>query len=150
MTFLDSTTALPCPDARPEFYDGVVAKRGFAWAVDTALITLMTLAAGILTLGAGLLLWPVFFVAIGALYRIATISGASATWGMRLLGVELRGPDGERLDPLQAVLHVAGYYASWLFFLLPGFASIAAMFATPRRQGLTDLVLGTAAINRPD
>ena len=64
------------------------------------------------------------------------------------MGIELRGHDGERLDGLQAALHVGGYYLSVAFFL-PILASIGAMFVTGRRQGLTDLVLGTAAINRP-
>jgi uncharacterized RDD family membrane protein YckC len=146
----DRPTALPCPEAQPEFYDGVLAKRGLAWIVDTVLITVFTLAAGILTLTVGLFLWPIFFLTIGALYRVATIAGGSATWGMRLMGIELRGPDGGRLDPVQAMLHVGGYYASWAFFLLPGLVSIGAIMATPRRQGLSDLVLGTAAINRPD
>ena len=141
-------TGLPCPEARPEFYDGVVAKRGLAWVVDTVLITLATLLAGILTLTVGLFLWPLFFTVIGATYRIATLTTRSATLGMRLVGIELRAPDGGRLDPMQATLHVGGYYASWIA-VLPGLVSLGAMIATPRRQGLTDLVLGTAAINRP-
>ena len=150
MTFTTYATALPCPAERPEFYDGVLAKRGLAWVVDTFVITLMTLAAGVLTLTVGLFLWPFFFLAVGVLYRVATLASGSATWGMRLLGIELRGPDGHRLDGMQAVLHVSGYYASVLFALLPALASIGAMVVTDRRQGLTDLVLGTAAINRPD
>lgn len=142
-------TALPCPEAQPAFYDGVLAKRAIAWFSDTILITGMTLLAGIATLTVGLFLWPLFFLAIGAAYRISTLASGSATWGMRLMGIELRGPDGGRLDGAQAALHVAGYYASWTFAIVPGLASLVAMVVTGRRQGLTDLVLGTAAINRP-
>ena len=142
-------SALPCPDHRPEFYEGVLAKRAIAWGIDTLVITAMTIVAGILTLTVAFFLWPLVFVAIGALYRVATLAQGSATWGMRAMGIELRGPDCGRLDPMQATLHVAGYYAAWMFMVLPGLASIGAMIATPRRQGLSDLALGTAAINRP-
>ncbi|WP_308915157.1 RDD family protein [Jannaschia sp. LMIT008] len=144
------TDGLPCPERRPEFYDGIVAKRAIAWVIDVALITAMTFAVGILTLTVGFFLWPLFSLAIGVLYRVATLSGRSATWGMRLMGIELRDGRGERFDGLHAVLHVAGYYASILFMVLPALASAVAMLVTDRRQGLTDLVLGTAAINRPD
>ena len=148
MTVLTHATALPCPQAEPEFYDGILVKRGLAWLVDATLITVLTLVAGIATLTVGLFLWPLFFTVIGATYRIAALTTRSATLGMRLMGIELRAPDGERLDPMQATLHVGGYYASWIA-VLPGLVSLGAMIATPRRQGLTDLVLGTAAINRP-
>ncbi|WP_281826706.1 RDD family protein [Jannaschia rubra] len=143
-----ATTRLPDPDAQPEFYRGVVAKRFLAWIVDVTVITLLTILAGIATLTVGFFLWPIFFMVIGLLYRFATLSGNSATWGMRLMGIELRGHDGERFDGMQATLHILGYYAS-MMFVLPILASVVAMLMTPRRQGLTDLLLGSAAINRP-
>ncbi len=141
-------SALPDPHAAPEFYDGVIAKRVLAWVVDIVLVTVLTLVAGVLTLTVGFFLWPLFFLAIGALYRVATIANRSATWGMRLMGIELRGHDGRRLDTLQALLHVSGYYAS-MIFVFPILASAASMVLTGRRQTLTDMVLGSAAINRP-
>ena len=60
----------------------------------------------------------------------------------------MRDHHGDRFDGLQALLHVAGYYVSFAF-VLPALVSIGAMFVTDRRQGLTDMVLGTGAINRP-
>lgn len=141
-------SALPDPLTEPQFYDGVLAKRTIAWIVDVAVITALTIAAGIATLTIGFFLWPIFFIVIGTLYRVSTLSNRSATWGMRLMGIELRGHDGHRFDTGAAILHVLGYYAS-VMFVLPALASIAAMFVTDRRQGLTDLVLGSAAINRP-
>ncbi|WP_299813184.1 RDD family protein [uncultured Jannaschia sp.] len=143
-----ATSRLPNPVAAPEFYDGVAVKRGVAWIVDTIVITLLTILAGVLTLTIGFFLWPLFFLGIGFLYRIATIAGGSATWGMRLMGVELRGHDGERFDLAQSIAHVGGYYAS-VVTVVPWFLSIATIAATPRRQSLTDFVLGSAAINRP-
>ena len=148
MMSLVSTSRLPDPVAEPAFYDGVLAKRGIAWAVDVAIITALATLAGVLTLTVAFFLWPIVVLAIGAAYRVATLATGSATWGMRLMGIELRGHDGERLDPLAAMLHVGGYYAS-VTFVLPAVASVVAMAVTGRRQGLTDLVLGTAAINRP-
>ena len=141
-------TRLPDPGATPEFYEGVVAKRGIAWVADTIVITLLTTLAGVLTLTVGFFLWPLFFLGIGALYRIATIAGGSATWGMRLMGIEFRGHDGGRFDIVQSVAHVGGYYAS-VATVVPWFLSIATISTTPRRQSLTDFVLGSAAINRP-
>ncbi|MEM9798258.1 MAG: RDD family protein [Pseudomonadota bacterium] len=148
MTDLTFASRLPDPHHQPEFYTGVLPKRAFAWIVDVLLITGMTILAGIVTLTLAWFLWPVVYLAIGSIYRIATLSNGSATWGMRMMGIELRGHDGERFDGMQATLHVLGYYVS-MSFLLPALASVVAMIATDRRQGLTDLVLGSAAINRP-
>ncbi|SFI24430.1 RDD family protein [Jannaschia pohangensis] len=148
MTYAISTTSLPDPVDEAEFYRGILSKRFLAWVVDVALITFFTILAGIFTLTLAFFLWPIVFVAIGFVYRTATLSNRSATWGMRLMGIEFRGHDGFRFDTRDAVLHVAGYYAS-MVFILPMLASVVAMFATGRRQSLTDLVLGTAAINRP-
>ena len=139
---------LPDPQTEPQFYDGILTKRTLAWIVDIAIITLLTIGAGIATLTIGFFLWPLFFIAIGATYRISTLANRSATWGMRMMGIELRNHQGDRFDVPQAVLHVGGYYVS-MMVVLPILASIVAMLVTERRQSLTDLVLGTAAINRP-
>jgi uncharacterized RDD family membrane protein YckC len=148
MTYLTHGTALPDPDTEPRFYEGIPLKRGLAWIVDIVLITAMTFLAGIVTLTLAWWLWPLTYLAIGFLYRVGTLANGSATWGMRLFGIELRDAGARRLDGLQALLHVGGYYAT-MAFVLPALASAAAILGTPRRQGLTDLVLGTAAINRP-
>ena len=148
MTDMTFTTGLPDPHREPEFYAGVLTKRALAWVVDATVIIVLTFLAGIVTLSVAWFLAPVFLLGIGLVYRIATLVGGSATWGMRLMGIELRGHDGERFDGLQAVLHVLGYYGSMAFFL-PALASVAAMAVTDRRQGLTDMLLGSTAINRP-
>ncbi len=147
-TTLPSSSALPDPVSEPRFYDGILVKRSLAWVVDIAIITALTVGAGILTLTVGFFLFPLFFLAIGALYRVTTLANASATWGMRLMGIELRGHDGQRFALPQAAFHVTGYYVS-MTFVVPALASLVAMCMTDRRQGLTDLVMGAAAINRP-
>jgi uncharacterized RDD family membrane protein YckC len=148
MTAMIHDSALPDPVHQPEFYEGVVTRRALAWIVDILVITAFTFLAGIVTLTAAFFLWPIAFLAIGALYRVGTLASRSATWGMRMMGIELRNHRGERFDGVESALHVGGYYAS-MSFVLPALASIGAMLVTERRQGLTDLVLGSAAINRP-
>jgi len=139
-------TGLPDPDTHPEFYDDVPVKRLMAWVVDVGLIAVATAAISVFTLFLAPLFLPLFLV-VGFLYRWMTISGGSATLGMRLMAIELRGADGERLDGLTAFLHVAGYTVSVITFPLQ-LISIVLILTTARKQGLTDMVLGTAAINR--
>jgi uncharacterized RDD family membrane protein YckC len=141
-------TGLPDPFEAPEFYDGVLPKRALAWIVDVVIVHGATFVLGILTLTLAWWLWPIVAFVLGATYRVATLAGGSATWGMRLMGIELRDHRGNRFDLPTAALHTVGYYAT-LSFALPVVATAAAMMVTDRRQGLTDLVMGTAAINRP-
>ncbi|WP_371153460.1 RDD family protein [Jannaschia sp. 2305UL9-9] len=148
MTYTAAPTALPDPVRAPEFYSGILFKRAVAWVIDVTLITVFTFLVGLATLSIGWFLWPITFLVTGFLYRVASLSNRSATWGMRLMGIELRDIEGDRFDGTTAAIHVLGYYAS-MAFVLPALASLAAMFVTDRRQSLTDLILGSAAINRP-
>jgi hypothetical protein len=109
---------LPDPEFQAEFYRDVPAKRLFAWVVDT------------------------FAVAVRA-----TLTSGSATWGMRLAAIEFRRIDGSRFDAITAFLHTLGYTLS-ISSVLPQLASMVLMATGPRAQGLSDLVLGTVAINR--
>ena len=52
-----------------------------------------------------------------------------------------------RLDAATALLHTAGY-ATCVALFPAQLVSVALMLVTPRRQGLVDLVLGTAALRR--
>lgn len=138
---------LPDPVTEAEFYEGVPAKRFFAWIVDVTLIALLTTIALPFTLFTALFYLPFLFLVIGFLYRWVSLSRMSATPGMRFAAIELREDDGGPLDSGTAFLHVAGYMVSMAVFPVQ-LLSIALMFLTPRRQGLTDMVLGTAAIRR--
>jgi len=142
------TTTLPDPDRQPVFYDGIPAKRLFAWIVDVALIFGVMLILGLLTLTLSLWLWPLFWVATSFLYRSLTIGAGSATLGMRLMNIEMRNARGQRLDGAEAMLHTIGYLVCAGFFL-PQVLSIAWIALGPRHQSLPDLLLGSAAINRP-
>ncbi len=150
--FLGRRIGLPDPALDGHFYDGVAPRRFAAWVVDV-LVTLaigvpVALAFGLVTLGLGLALFPLLIMGVGFAYRSVTLAGGSATWGMRLMGIELRRHDGERLDFMGAVLHTALYTACIGTAVLQ-LLSIVGMLGSRYGQGLPDAVLGTAMINRP-
>ncbi len=142
----DPAPGLPDPEARPEFYAGVPAKRALAWLVDSVLIFVLTSIAALLTVIV-FFVWPLLFLLIGFLYRWVTIANGSATPGMRVFSIEFRDRDGRRFDSTTAFLHTAGYSISIAAFPLQ-LISIALMLISPRGQGLTDHILGSAAVQR--
>ncbi len=143
---MQMTMGLPDPVRDADFYADTTMKRGFAWVVDVVLITLLSVALTPLTLFTSIFYFPLFYLCVGFAYRAATIARLSGTPGMRLMSIELRGADGLRLDPMQSVLHTAGYTLSVVAFPLQ-LMSGALMIGTARGQGLTDVVLGSAALN---
>lgn len=138
---------LPDPATRPEFYASVPAKRLFAWVIDFVVVCALMIPILFLTLFTALFFWPLAFAVVGFVYRVLTLAGGSATLGMRLMAIEFRNAYGERLDPGQAVLHTLGYTVS-LSLPVIQIVSMVLMCTTERGQGLTDMVLGTVAINR--
>jgi len=143
-----SNPGLPDPVHERAFYADVPAKRLVAFIADTVIVFVMSLVALPLTAFLGVFFFPVFMAVIGFLYRITTLALSSSTWGMRLMAVELREADGLRLRPVTAFLHVAGLYLSFAIAPLQ-VVSIVLMAMLGRGQGLSDLILGTAMINRP-
>lgn len=138
---------LPDPDTQSEFYQDVVIKRLLAWVIDVVLIVAMCILVSLLTFGIGFFLWGLIYLAVGFVYRVTTLTSKSATLGMRLTAIELRNHRGERFDRGTSALHTIAYYISMSTFVLQ-MISIVMMFTTPRGQGLGDMVLGTAAVNR--
>lgn len=139
---------LPDPEHQPWFYAGVPLKRLIAWLIDSVFIGILTFFAGILTLTLAWFLWPLAFAVIGFVYRVMTLSGHSATWGMRMVGIEFRTENGHLFETLDALKHTLAYTVSLLFVVVQAI-SIILMLASPRGQGLHDYLLGTVAINRP-
>ena len=140
-------TNLPDPMVQPEFYDSVTIKRGLAWVIDAVLILALVVPAVVLTAFIGLFFLPFLFFIVGFIYRVATITGGSATWGMRVMAIEFRDGRGEHFDFSQAFMHTLGYTVSMSVFPLQ-LISVAMMFLTERGQGLTDMIMGTVALNR--
>lgn len=143
----DTYPNLPDPMVQPEFYDSVTIKRGLAWVIDAALILALVIPIVVMTLFLALWFLPLLFLVVGFIYRVATITNRSATWGMRLMSIEFRDSRGEHFDFSQAFMHTLGYTVSMSVFPLQ-LISIAMMFLTERGQGLTDMLLGTVALNR--
>ena len=143
---------LPDPEHDRQFYEGVPARRLVAWFIDLAIVLAVgvpvAVVFGLMTLGFGFALFPIVVGGIGFLYRTATIAGGSATWGMRVTGIEFRRGDGSRFDLMTAFLHTA-IYAVALSVIVLQLISCVAILATRYRQSLPDIVLGTTAINRP-
>lgn len=138
---------LPDPMRAPEFYDAVPFKRLIAWVIDSAFIVVLSLLLVPFTAFAALFFLPLFYFVIGFAYRTLTISAGSATWGMRIMSIELRDARGERFDFSQAAVHTLGYTISMAFFLLQ-VVSIVMMMGSARGQSLTDMALGAVMINR--
>lgn len=138
---------LPDPVTQAEFYADVTLKRLFAWLIDVVLIAAICVLISLLTFGIGFFLWGLIYLAVSFVYRVTTLSNASATLGMRLTAIELRTHRGERFDRTTAALHTLGYFVSMSTFVVQ-LISIVMMCTTPRGQSLVDMMLGTAAVNR--
>jgi uncharacterized RDD family membrane protein YckC len=95
----------------------------------------------------GLFFFPVLMAVVGFAYRVVTIARGSATWGMRLMAIEFRGSDGQRFDLGLAFAHTLGLTISFALPILQ-VISIVLMLTGARGQGLSDLVLGSVAVNR--
>jgi uncharacterized RDD family membrane protein YckC len=143
---------LPDPERDRQFYEGVPLRRLAAWFIDVAVILAIGVPVavffGLATLGFGFALFPLVVAGVGFLYRTATIAGGSATWGMRVTGIEFRRGDGTRFDLPTALAHTAIYMVCISVFVLQ-LISCATIVGTRYRQSLADLILGTTAINRP-
>lgn len=148
MSLSMTRTPLPDPTYDTAYYDGVLPKRLFAWIIDAGLIFVAMLILSVLTVGIFFLLWiPVQF-AVAFLYRWSTLSARSATLGMRVMNIELRGPSGARLSNGEAALHTGSYLVCATIFMIQ-LVSIGMMIGRPFNRGLPDELVGSVMINRP-
>jgi uncharacterized RDD family membrane protein YckC len=143
-----NATPLPDPVRHAAFYDGVAMKRAIAWVFDTLAVVVLCAVFVVLTLGLGALILFLVFPAVSFVYRWAAIANWGATGGMALMGLRVIGPDGGRPTQSTAFLHTALYTAA-IITVIPQILSAGLMLTGPRAQGLHDLALGTAVINRP-
>ncbi|MEP2532932.1 RDD family protein [Shimia sp.] len=139
--------ALPDPETQAEFYKDVTTKRLIAWFVDVALIAVVCVVVLPFTAFTGIFFFPALMAVVGFAYRVLTLASGSATWGMRLMSIEMRRQTGDRFDFATALLHTIGFYVSVAITPLQ-LISIVLMLSSSRAQGLTDHVMGTVAINR--
>jgi uncharacterized RDD family membrane protein YckC len=145
----------PDPVSDSQFYDGVPMRRLVAFCIDLLVILalwcvvlIVGLVISLLTLGLATPLAVAVFGATGFIYRWVMLAERSATIGMIATGIEVRDAAGDRLNPVIAFLHVAGFYVS--VFVTPLLViGWFVMAASPYRRLLHDLALGTVVINRP-
>lgn len=147
MLMSNALWGLPDPDTQAEFYADVPTKRAIAWVIDTLLILAIVVLLSLVTVGIGFFFFGFLMLAVSFIYRVVTLANSSATPGMRMTAIEFRNHRGERFDLTTAVLHTLGFSVS-IAMVLPQIASIILMLTTPRGQGLSDMLLGTAAVNR--
>ncbi|MGB3243019.1 MAG: RDD family protein [Sulfitobacter sp.] len=140
-------THLPDPDTQPEFYENVPLKRLLAWLVDTVIIVVLCVVILPFTAFTGLFFFPFLLLMVGFAYRVITLANGSATWGMRLMAIELRDGRDRPFDLGLAVLHTLGYTLS-IGTAIVQVVSIVLMASSARGQGLTDMFLNTTALNR--
>lgn len=143
----DNHWHIPDPKRQAEFYTDVATKRLVAWFVDTAIIFAFSSLIVLATVFVSLFFLPLLLLTIGLAYRTITLARGSATWGMQLMAIEFRTLQGDRLSSGTAFLHSLGLTISFAFPVLQ-IISIALMLTNVRGQGLTDLALGTVALNR--
>lgn len=141
-------SALPDPTYDAAYYEGVLPKRFFAWVIDAGLMLATMVILSIFTAGIAFFLWvPVHFV-VSFLYRWSTIRARSATFGMRVMNIELRGQTGARLTSAEAAVHTGSYLMLVVFFVVQ-LISIGLMLARPLNRGIPDEIVGSVMINKP-
>jgi uncharacterized RDD family membrane protein YckC len=143
----------PDPDAFPEVYEGVLARRVLAYLVDLVCIGGLAAAIGIVFAGLwllsfgllGRLLWFLFGLVPLAYHTLQLAGPHSATLGMRLFDLELRSVTGERPDFLQALAQTALFY---LTIGATGTLILAVALLNRRHRTLHDWLSGTIMVRR--
>lgn len=140
------------PEREPELFAGVLGRRFAAFLVDAAIIIVLTVAGwllfavlGILTFGLAWLLFGLVFPLVALGYTGLTLGGpASATVGMRMMGLEMRTWYGEPMYFVLAVVHAVAFWLS--VGILTPFILLVGLF-NGRKRLLHDFLLGTVVIN---
>jgi uncharacterized RDD family membrane protein YckC len=143
------------PTANPELFEGVLARRVVAFAIDFLIIAIPVVlgamfifAFGIVTLGLGWALYwllPPASVIWAIVYFGITLGGpSSATIGMRVMDLEMRTWYGAPAYFVLGAVHAIGFWFTVSFFT--PFVLLVPFF-NERRRLLHDILLGTVVIN---
>ena len=130
-----------------QLYADVAPRRAIAWLIDTVLIAAITSVLIPLTGFIALFFLGGLYLTVSFLYRWMGLARSSGTPGMRLMGLTFRDKMGQPMDGLTAFLHTLGYTLS-VTFVFPQIISVLLMAFTRAHQGVSDIVLGTALVNR--
>lgn len=143
------------PATNPELFEGVLARRIVAFVIDVIVIGIpLAVAAvfifviGLITLGLGWVLfwllspasvvWALFY------YGMTLGSPASATLGMRAMGIEMRTWYGAPAYFVLGAVHAVVYWIS--VSVLSPFVLLVGFF-NARRRLLHDMIVGAVVIN---
>ena len=143
------------PYANPQLFSGVLMRRVLAFVVDFIVISIPVVLAvifiavfGLVTLGLG---WGLFWLVSPAtviwpiIYYGMSLGGPhSATWGMRMMDLQMRTFTGTPGYFLLGCAHAVLFWAS-ISFLTPLVLVVGLL--NGRRQLLHDLILGTVVVN---
>ena len=138
---------IPCPQSDSELYESVTTKRFFAWLIDSTILFGIFIITSSFTFFVSLFLFPFLYAVIDFINRTATVFMGSATFGMRLLAIELRHESGHLLDIITSVFHTISLYVSDAYVLVQ-LLSIGIMVMRDDRKSLTDMLIGTVMVNR--
>lgn len=138
----------------PRALDGVLTRRVFAFVIDyfivfalVAAFAVLVFILGIVTLGAGWLLFALFGPAtalIALTYVWKTLGGPEqATLGMKAMGIKIHRLDGTPIDGLTAVVHSVLFWAGNV--VLTPLILLATLF-TDYKRTVHDLLLGTVVL----
>jgi uncharacterized RDD family membrane protein YckC len=144
------------PARNPELFEGVLARRILAFAIDALLIfapvALAFVCVVLFVLVTFGLAWPLLWLLYPGtviwilIYYGATLgSPASATLGMRALGLEMRTWYGAPCYFVLGAAHAVVFYVS--VSALTPLVLLVGLF-NARRRLLHDILLGTVVVNR--
>jgi uncharacterized RDD family membrane protein YckC len=143
------------PATHPELFDGVLARRVIAFVIDfivivapVAFVAVLIVPFGLITFGLGFalywLLWPTAVIWAIVYFGLTLGSPRSATFGMRVMGIEMRTWYGAPTYFVLGAVHAIAFWFTVSFFT--PFVLLVAFF-NHRRRLLHDILLGTVIIN---
>jgi uncharacterized RDD family membrane protein YckC len=134
---------------RADALAGVRTRRILAVCIDFVLVSLLVtvvwLAALVLTLGLALFFLPPLWPIIAFFYNGLTVSGLRmATPGMRAMDLEMRMHEsGARVPFINAAVHAVLFYVSWCF---PPIFLVSLVDA--EKRCLHDIIAGVVIVRR--
>ncbi len=143
------------PIANPELFEGVLARRVVAFAIDflilsipVVFVSMFIFVIGIVTFGLGFLfyglLWPAMVVWAVCYYGFTLGGPSSATIGMRAMDIEMRTWYG---SPCYFVLGAVHAVVFWVSVSMTTPLILLVCLFNERRRCLHDMLVGTVVIN---
>jgi uncharacterized RDD family membrane protein YckC len=143
------------PLTQPELFEGVLARRFVAFLIDAVIVltplvilSMFMLVFTVVTLGFGVVVFGLLgpIAAIWAVLYVGVTLGSphSATYGMRMMGLQMRTWYGAPMYFLLGAVHAIFFWV--LSTVLTPLILLITLF-NPRRRTLHDYLTGTVMIN---